>query len=56
MPFSAALIGSELLKFWDSLSVPPSSVNGLPAWPLTMGPTGRPETSVTNCQSKLETS
>jgi len=28
--FSAALIGSYLPKFWHSLSVSPSSVNGLP--------------------------
>ena len=51
--FYAVQIGSLLQTFRDNLSVPFSKINLSIAWAAKMGPTGGPETSVTNCRYRL---
>jgi len=49
--YYAASFDNFLQTFRDNLTVPSSGVNnpkGLDSWPLMMGPTGCPETSVRN--------
>jgi len=51
--FCAVQIGTLSHTFRDNLSVPSSKTKLSIAWAVKMGPTGRPEMSLTTCRSAL---
>jgi hypothetical protein len=53
LEYYAALSGTSLPTFRDSLSVPSSRVKNSITWPLKMGPIDCPETSVKKYHSKI---